>query len=107
MVEGRSVIHGGAHNGKSKRDIHAGIGTRPICQTLFLENSRFFPGIFGLRSSIFSLTDIPFGKPWQERPPAEGGTAMENIYERLAARTGGNIYVGVVGQKPYCAFSSL
>ena len=36
--------------------------------------------------------------PWQEPfLPDIGGLAMENIYESIAARTGGNVYIGVVG----------
>ena len=48
-----------------------------------------------------SLPDIPCTTPWQERPPAEtegGRMAMEkSIYQEIAARTGGDIYVGIVG----------
>ena len=51
--------------------------------------------------SIRPLPDIPCSTPWQERPPAEtegGRMAMEkSIYQEIAARTGGDIYVGVVG----------
>lgn len=56
-----------------------------------------------LLGSVLSVLwpDIPCSTPWQERPPAEtegGRMAMEkSIYQEIAARTGGDIYVGVVG----------
>jgi len=37
--------------------------------------------------------------PWQERflLPQQGGNAMDSIYQDIARRTGGNVYIGVVG----------
>ena len=44
------------------------------------------------------MPDIPFSRPWQERASCRiRRLAMEKIYADIAARTGGNIYVGVVG----------
>ena len=49
-------------------------------------------------SSICPCPGIGLTKPWQELPflPAKEA-AMDNLYADIAARTGGNIYIGVVG----------
>lgn len=54
---------------------------------------------FSIACSTPSSGDIPYREtPWQEITPAKSRRlAMETIYQDIAARTGGNIYIGVVG----------
>lgn len=64
-----------------------------------MDGAELNPAAGGLPGgSIFPRPDIPCTRPWQEPSSCRiRRLAMDNIYADIAARTGGNIYIGVVG----------
>ena len=74
----------------------------PCVKVIIAESFGKFKFFLSKSSPLFSRVLFRFSRTYplakrQEPTPAQRRLAMENIYEHIATRTGGNIYIGVVG----------